>query len=262
MKSESLLFSFLHLLMTLLLPLFIFVFVGCLEKPEAKLADLGVENSPDDVEFALSKATYGKTAYSMKVGERVDYEINIRIENEDITKVSDIAQQVTDKIEDANNIKYVLHERTNNYANGKVDTVEREFYINLEKSAPEAIAFQSPLAYFGLGTVKPMADEPIRVSFHNLKVTDVTVPVPDRVAMQPNCLGLTNCELKGTNITFTKAEWYSSTTRDITRYNFTFSPEAPYLGVALNGCLNFLYKANGREYLVTQCQVLRDFRFQ
>ncbi len=248
--------------MTLLLPLFIFVFVGCLEKPEAKLADLGKENAPDDIEFALSKATAGKSAYSMKVGERVEYEINIRIENEDITKVSDIAQEVTDKIDQPDKIKYVLHERANNYSSGKVDTVEREFYINLEKSAPTAAAFQSPLAYFGLNQVKSLADEPIRITYHNLSVTELMVPAPDRVAMQPNCLGLVNCELKATNLTFTKAEWYSSTSRDITRYNFTFSTDAPYLGVALDGCLNFLYKTNGREYLVTQCQVLRDFRFQ
>lgn len=266
MKKDSLVVSALHLLMTLAMPVLFFFLVGCLEKPEPKLVDLGVEASADDVEFELTKATYAKQPSSMKVGEHVDYEINVRIENEDITKVSDISQSVIEKkdsTDDPSNYRYVLREKTNTYSEGKVDTVEKDFHIDVKKPTEVMASFHSPLDYFSQKSlVKISADEPIRYSYHDLKVAHIKYPAPDRVAMKPNCLGLVNCELNATQITFTRAEWYSETYRDITRFNLTYSTDAPYLGVAVNGCLNFLYKANGREYLVTQCQLLRDFQFE
>lgn len=266
MRKDSLVISIVHFLMTLALPALFFVLTGCLEKPEAKMVDLGKESSPDEIEFALSKATSGKTESSMKEGERVDYEINLRIENEDIIKVSDIAQEVIDKGDHPTNphqTRFVIHEKTNTYEGGKVDTVEKEYYIDVSKGIEAAATriLNHPLNMLRLNSIAAMDSDPIRVSFHNLTVETVMYPAPDRVAMQPGCLGLPNCELKSTHITFSRADWYSDTSRDITHFNFTFSTDAPYLGVALNGCMNFLYRANGREYLVTQCQVLRDFRF-
>jgi len=266
MKKDSLILTGLHLLMALALPALLFLLVGCLEKPEAKLVDLGSEVSPDEVEFALSKATHGKPDSSMQLNEKVDYELNLRIENEDIIKVSDISQEVVaidDDVPSAPSvIRHTIDEITTTYEDGKPDTVKKEFYIDVKKAGDVALqSFNSPVSFLRLSSIMAMDANPIRTTFHNLLVENIKVAVPDRVAMKPNCLGLENCEMKATHITFSRADWYSDTNRDITHFNFTFSTDAPYLGVALNGCMNFLYRANGREYLVTQCQVLRDFQY-
>ncbi|PWU21336.1 MAG: hypothetical protein C5B49_02770 [Bdellovibrio sp.] len=116
------------------------------------------------------------------------------------------------------------------------------------------------------GSVRPP------MTFHNLKMTKASVPVPDYVRLLDNCGGLTadkcSAGLTAYTLSFDQVIWNDSGAQ---KYSIVrvFSPDVPYFGSTLfpeepgviQACVTTLLTLQGRQLLLAQCDEIKAFTF-
>lgn len=243
-----------HGFLTVLLPIVIVLFVGCKNKVDLGEPPLGPEVSSSSLNDVLIKALGSKSEASISKTESSAYEINFRVETGEIRKISDIATTVLDRVETDQDITIYLSEATTNYTVGKApDTVVREFRFVIPREVKTASLFSLLDDSASRG--------PIRRTYHNLRVKTDFVDPPESVRLKEGCGGVRNCQIPITMIAFDEADWQPDGTFNKSLYRYAFSSETPYLANLINGCMTTYVAVETRNYLVTQCKVLRDFTF-
>ena len=248
-----------HLALTLLAPVCLFLLLGCTEDPEAKKAELGPEASVDQVNKALDEAMDSRSPSQTRVGDQVLYELNQRVEASAVIKMRDILTEVKSRQEDENFTIYLLDETTVDYEPKEPETVRREIEWRVAKpKLPELPpASLSPLNLFS--PLQDLLAKAPPVTFHNLEIKRSVRPPPAAVENSSDCRGLSPCELNVTEVNFDLVEWPSPDDWKTTAYRYIYSSDTPYPGHLVLLCVKTLIDTEERDYFVSQCQVLRDF---
>ena len=123
--------------------------------------------------------------------------------------------------------------------------------------------------------VKPSNEIVSRISYHNLRVRDISVEAPEAVRNQPNCLGIPGCNFNAREISFDEAWWKKNDSFDKVKTTWVVTNEIPsldgrFVGYGLAGllsqCQTRIVKVQtdegDRELLARVCDnVLRDIRY-
>ncbi|MCC7403119.1 MAG: hypothetical protein IT288_01870 [Bdellovibrionales bacterium] len=254
-----------HFFLTLLLPVGLFLLLGCTEDPEVKKADLGPEVSVDQVNKVMDEALASRSPTETRVGDKVLYEINQRVETSSIIRLKEVLLDVKSRSEDNEFIVYLLDEATTDYQGDTPDTVQKEVEWRIAKTnlpeLPPASLYRATLWQPLQSVVRPPSlfakDTP--VTFHNLSITKGVRPAPPAVAESADCRGLSPCQLNVAEVNFDLVEWPSPDDWKVTKYRYIYSSDTPYPAHLILLCVKTLVDTEARDYFVSQCQVLRDF---
>lgn len=255
---------YLNLSLMLLVGFVCFV-ISCTRTVKEKKVDLGPQFSVDDINNALNSVKGDRTPLEIHVGDQALYEINQRIESNEVTVLKDILTQVKDMQEDEYLITYHLEETTQTYTQNKTDVLKTESEISIAKiklpqlppasvNHTESFSSKSLLQAKTKETQNP-------VTFHNLVLTTGTRQVPEGVSNDPHCRNLNPCELKINELKFDLVEWVTPQQGKMTQYRYIYAANTPYLAHLVLLCIKQLVDNEKRNYLVSQCQVLKDFSF-
>jgi hypothetical protein len=244
--------------------------IGC-TKPEGEKVDYGPEVSEASVLKAIRDPLASADPTQIKVGEFVHTaEIQELAGGQARNTLSDTGQTVIDRQETAEEILFTIVETKISYVQGESRKASTEFNVRVAKSLtgnePQlATASSAPATLQTLATISQSLRQSSaeRLTYHNLKITSGLEAPPDAVSSQPNCLGLANCKLNVTRVSFDQVAW-SGEKSDRTHYEFALSPDAPYLGQVLNTCLTMMVPINdtGAKTLLKQCKPVVNFRFE
>ncbi|MBX7230916.1 MAG: hypothetical protein K1X29_02420 [Bdellovibrionales bacterium] len=278
-----------HGILALLIPFFLIFLTGCVKPAAFSKTDLGKESSKEEVEFALAKAFYGVSPWRSQVKQQVVYDFNVRVESqENVNFISRLTQTLL-KVENSPDNSLTLV--TENFSQNKEDlescSGERTessnkfpgTNLNLTSLTldlhpillppPEVNHWvyahkKSTSKWFQLqkDLFTPQENrQPQRITYHNLQFEKKQFDPPLTVQQRPDCAGILNCKLNGSNTSFNQVLWYSDDEYEVNQWFLTVSPEAPYLSHILERCLSSFMKLSGRRYYVRQCQFARDFTY-
>ena len=259
-----------------LLPIFFLALSSCLEVKQGAL-DYGPENDFDEVNAALKTPLAGSDPTNIKVGEFV-HSAETQIINESFGFViSDMGLTVVERNESATEIALKLIENKITYStNGeqRKSTTEKNAVIEKEVAAAVQVLaeggareglrqFSDPEAA-AAATTTPK----IRRTFHNLKTGMRVIAPPPAVVNQANCGGIPNCQIRVYDIAFDVVDWESEEKAKKTSYEFSMSPDVPFLAQELNQCMTFLQALDAKRpdsstlVKVKYCMPVVNFRFE
>jgi hypothetical protein len=123
--------------------------------------------------------------------------------------------------------------------------------------------------FLGLQTVLSMYDACVKtpswdVSCHNLSVTQGWSFPPVGIASKPNCGGIPNCQISYKKISFDlvvnlPTDDGKDTHQEKVIYDFTVSPDVPYLSRLTEFCYQGLVIASGQRILVKICNSVQNY---
>lgn len=287
----------------LLLPVVAIAASGCMKEPELK-ADFGPEITSADFSNKLAEIE-GPDPYTIKKNEYA-YFIRSTVLQDQIYQLDKRwAYTVTNKTEDANDHIFSFVKETREYIGDQEKISQNQSEVRLTKRSTNTSSIATPVSMSPLSlaagvqssldiqrlrfrpsetrtipivqmsTLTPFAFRPAsneKVTFHNLKLEQTHVPVPDFVRQRANCGGLTNekcrAALKAYVMTFDQVQW---TGTEGQRYSvlWIFSPDIPYFGSTmfpspagvLKSCGTTQVPYEGQRVKVTQCDEIKDFTF-
>ncbi|MCM2281529.1 MAG: hypothetical protein NDI61_06755 [Bdellovibrionaceae bacterium] len=286
-------FGWIHLALALLVPLLLVALSGCKEEKQAA-PNFGPEVAPAEIEAALTRPMAEVDGSKMKLGEFVHFAetqvINNRTEAEAV--LSDTGQTVVDKSELADRIVYTIVQNKIAYSANESRKTSTELELVIKKATsssyedPQTASASSTAGAFSLRehAERVIAEEntPLkslsavfaaeeaarRVTYHNLKVSLEQVAPPAQVTSQPNCLGIPNCHIRLHKIAFDQIVWTSATQAEKVSFEFSMSPDVPYLATLMNKCATLLVPINAdkpsesTKVLLSQCSPVLNFRWE
>lgn len=282
---------------------------GCMKEPELK-ADFGPEVSSREFSQKLNEIE-GPNPYSIKKDEYAYFIRSTVLQNQIYQLDKRWAYTVTNKTEDARDYIFTYVKETRELVGDqeKISQNQSEVRLAKQQAQQQPTQFQSltklgsvfsPLNLdFGfarrlslsqfqfrptvfrtapivqMSTLTPFADRPAaegRVTFHNLKLEQTNIPVPEFVQQRADCGGLTpdKCRgaLKAYVMTFDQVQWDGNEGQ---RYSvlWVFSPDVPYFGSTMfpspagvfKSCGTTQVPFQGQRVKVTQCDEIKDFTF-
>ncbi len=266
----------LHLVLALSVPLVIFGVTSCMEEPKAELASLGVEVDDEELIAAIESVIGPLEAgqFTMEVGQSVHYEVNQSIEMTGHQKASDHLQQILHRTESEDSVTYWVRNVDIFYQDDPMnpEVVETESQLEFVKSSPMGLQpaqvqslnlLLSSLPLAGLSQDLSTTSEDlefVRRSYHNLSLQPERLMAPPRaVREREDCGGLEGCRVLAVDLNYDQVDWFEDGSWYKTRHFYRFSSSPPYLGRLLSYCIYQQVPHGGRDYLISQCQVLRDF---
>lgn len=101
-------------------------------------------------------------------------------------------------------------------------------------------------------------------TFHHFKTWKTVDAPPSTVAARPNCLGIPNCAINVTHISFDEVFWDTDPRGTKVHIEASYSPDVPYLARNLSTCNSYLVNVgtDGSNVLLKQCSDVYDFLFQ
>ena len=252
--------------MRFLLALTLLAALGCKRAKEEK-ADLGPEAKGTEIDDALSHVLDGRAAPAFTPGQYASYSILRRLENSENTIVlGGVTAGVHVAADQAS--KYLLIEKSYRQADGTFVTDTSEVPLgSVGVSLAGALNAQA-LRTQGLEMRARAAQQPTKVTFHKLSVSDGVMPAPARLAARPDCGGLAPCELPVHYVRFTMVVWYGDTDYQKVNLDFAFSSATPWLpfgkefekltGVMVADCRSTYVPVEGRTVYLRDCQQLED----
>lgn len=280
----------LHLLMALLLPLLFLSLISCIKAKEEK-EDLGPEVSGDAIDLALSKAVNGASLSDIAVGQRLEFSITRRLENEEtVTTLGATRVEVIDCRRTGitppeacqpndTNVTYILRITVSTRkSDGTFEVKVSQDELKLTKS-PSAAALISGALSMGAEAVYAaqklsvqMSRKPIRESYHRLREFESEIDPPAAVKNREGCGGLTQCKLQLRHLHFDFVQWYDESDYQKYKLEFTFSIQTPFIpfgqdgsidrltGVLIGSCQATYVPVEGRTVYVRDCLNLEDFQ--
>lgn len=288
MSLSTYLLYALHLILALSLPVVLSLVVGC-TKIEEEVVDYGPEVDADKIDLALAKAVDGASTEFTAVGQKLNYLITRRLENEETTQLlGSVNVEVMARDDAGPDYKFTLKisesERLNSNGEFEIKVSEQPLYV--EKTAgntpplppsPTASRLVSPRNAKSLealtGAMVSATERRVtRVSYHKLReFTESTAP-SKVVSERPGCGGLNPCEIKMRYIQFDLVQWYNDGGSQKVSFDFGFALETPYLpfgesgsftrlnGLLVLDCRSTYVPIEGRTVYVRDCQNLEDFQ--
>jgi hypothetical protein len=104
----------------------------------------------------------------------------------------------------------------------------------------------------------------IHWTFHNLAVTQTSVPLPSMVNIRSDCGGRQGdcgAPLAATQITWDQVDWTSESYPVKYSFNLMFSKQVPFFATVLMSCVTTTIPFNQQRISVMQCENVRDFTF-
>lgn len=286
--------NWIHAALSLLAPFIVVALTGCKDEKQAA-PNFGPEVPPMEIEAALTRPMETADPSTMKVGEFVVFAetqtINNRSDME--TVLSDTGQTVVNRQESADRILFTVVQNKVTYTGKEQRKTSTELEMVVKKataSSAEDLGEEfgddsDPQHEFSLaeharrvitGSNAPLksmaavfsAEDTRRVSYHNLRLSLETVSPPLRVRNQPNCLGIPDCKIRLHKIAFDQVVWASATEAEKVAFEFTMSPDVPYLAMLMDKCATLLVPVNedkpkeSTKVLLKQCSPVFDFRWE
>jgi hypothetical protein len=265
----------LHIVLGLTLPVLLALVIGCV-KIEEEQTDYGPEVDGNAIDLALSKAVNGASTSATAVGQRLNYVITRRLENEEATQLLAMTSvEVIDRIEDASGVKFMLRisqsERLN--ANGEFETKITEEPLFPDPAV--SLAESANRAESAMGRARALSDvrasrKVTRVTYHKLREFTQSVPAPKAVRERTGCGGLSPCELTINYIQFDMVQWFDDGGAQKVSFDFGFTTQTPFLpfgkdfdrlsGLLVLDCRSTYVPIEGRTVYVRDCQNLEDFQ--
>jgi hypothetical protein len=270
----------------ILVPAIIFLFIGCMKPPNTGI-DKGVD-VPCAVIDAKISSIQRPSVLAIAKSEYTYIETAIRLENQQPDVNQQYAITVMDRKEDPYMIQLTIHEETNEKVNGVFKQSIKEGPVLLTKGTSTlaaSLAVNLPPASSTPAGVMQMSKK-LRISssgaatgqgfncanqaaghvisYNNLEVSSIDIPVPPIVQARPNC-GLKNCNgpIAGQLMKFDR--WIPDPNKPgsemkVTSYVVT-SPDVPYFATIFSQCVQYSWPLANRQILVTSCDDVKDFKF-
>jgi hypothetical protein len=244
---------------------------GCV-KAEAEKVDYGPQVSENSILSAISAPLANTDPTKIKVGEFVHVAETQEIPAAQvINTVSDTGQTIIDRQETSADITYTVVETKILYTQGSQQKSSTEFNVVVKKNALTDSASMSAATVFPSSNVRALAaiNETLhpaaaaRVTYHNLRVSSAQEPPPYLVRSQSGCLGIPNCSIKVTNVSFDIVSW-TGDTGERAHYEYALSADVPYLAQVMNTCITLMVPVSGSnsKTLLKQCKPVVNFRFE
>ena len=261
-----------HIFLAAVTPLIIFVLSSCLKAEEDAQVAVGDGTTASEVSTALTDSLGSASPLSIRQGEFVHIETYQKISDGPKFVTRDTGLTVIDRIEDGDLVRLnVAVEIVEYSSDGESDTllVEDEVYIANDATPAEVAAANLKLASVeysifndtvytqnSFSVCSPFADE--NVSYHNLKRSVVSEPVPDAVIDSEYCGGSSDCNINVHKVEYDQVFWNGDEGIKI-HCAFKYSQAVPYLAQQLEQCFTGVVKVDDRSLLLTECSVVRNF---
>lgn len=255
---------------------------GCL-KPPSTVIDKGPEASCESLDNAIADIQR-PSVLSIQKSEFAYIESSARIESLAPEYTQGYAVTVMDREEDQYLVKLTIREETREKIDGQFKTSIKEGPALIQKNGPTTQATASQVSRKSLGVEE--IGKKLRIlsgasgsqgancasqksgvvkSFHNLQISDFSIPVPQAVASRADCGGLANCKgpLAGKSLKFDR--WITDPNNPsgeikVTTYVLTTS-EVPFFATIFSQCVQYSWPIETRQVLVTSCDDVKDFKF-
>ncbi|MCB0362314.1 MAG: hypothetical protein KDD35_06315 [Bdellovibrionales bacterium] len=278
-QARFLLIQWAFTLVTLVLVIWL---VSCTKEPKVEKAELGPQVSLSEINGAIESAMGGRSPLETRVGDQALYETNQRIETGEVTKLKEVLSLVREREENEHFVIYHIEDTTISFEGEQSESLRSETEWRIAKiSLPQLptlgnhsalLDFRkadlySPSSVFSKFSIFPNKQEAPSLSksppitFHNLKLFSDRRPPPTAVREDPECRQLSSCELQTTEMSFDLVEWPSPDNWKTTQYRYVYALNTPYPAHLVLLCVKQLIDTQKRDYLVSQCQILRDFSF-
>lgn len=254
--------------------------LSCQRAKEEK-ADLGPQATGEEIDHALALAVGRSSLAGMHVGQYVNYSILRRLENsENVIVLGTVNVNVAnaDKSGDPTQTKYTLEiAKSYRQENGGFQTVLSEEPLVVDHgSALTSQTLTADAIRIAQATVRArgvagvLAAQPKKVTYHKLRSSTGTMPVPERVAGRSGCGGVSPCELPVRYLRFDIVAWYTDTDYQKVSLDFAFSSSTPWIpfgkefdqlsGILIADCRSTYVPVEDRNVYVRDCQQLDDFQ--
>jgi hypothetical protein len=256
----------------LLLPAFLLM-TSCLDDISQSKPDYGPEVSEDQVADALNSTVGDRDpATALKIGQFA-LTTELQVLNEQFgTILSDQLREVVSRTETADKITFgtVMTKITYNHdGTNQKETAEGDPII-VNKTAVASVSELETMSAGGELSVREMTEKKFkasaaRVTFHNLTLSSRVVSPPARVVADDNCRGIPNCQVKVYDLSFDQVYWETDYKATRLHFDYTISPEVPYMAQFLNQCVTYLASMDPKNpesalIKVKQCYIVEDFR--
>ncbi len=268
-----------HLILVLLLPFMFTQMGGCQEK-ETMAMNLGPEVTAEELDHAIATPLANSDPTSIRLGEAfVISETQELGVGTSYAILSDTAQTVVERVENASEVLLTVIEHKQKYVNGEVQKTSTEIPYRIEKGAPIASsvsathrtesasdiqkfrpeivnllqertaqtflsqlkrrAIASEAANEAMKAQRGLSASENKVTYHGLKVVVAKESPPPLVQQQPNCDGIPECKITVHRVTFDMVFWENGKP-DRMHWELAMSPDAPYLAGMMNKCVTGL----------------------
>jgi len=252
--------------------------LGCQKGPDGQ-TDYGPEVSPDSVEAELTKAAAESDPNKIEIGQFVHFADVQTINGRDgiSTVISDTGQTVVDRRESERQVIFtVVQDKYTYSSNQEPRRVKTELELAFDKLSSRAVSsyisasswFLKPFHVLSANDGRVLSTKQTRITYHNLRVANELVAPPKLVAEHAGCREIPNCRIRVRHVAFDQVTWNSESGPEKIAFQFSLSPDVPYLASLMNRCASLLvpYKENETsptiKVLVTQCSPVQNFRWR
>ena len=237
---------------------------GCMKTPEYN-QDFGPEVSGDSIAAAINEAPTA-SVYSIKKGEFASSQKTQQVQSNQPVVVFQLSNTVTDKTEDASNYYFTIIKKTAEMIDGQMKPTTTESHAVLAKPTPTpaaAPASDSPksLPTLSIASVQTAAADGA-VTFHNLRVDDISVNVPTLVLQRSDCGGLSpdlcHGSIPAKRISFDQVNWKGGVGNKYS-VSYTISSMVPFFASQLQECVEANVPYQQQLVHVIQCTNTVDF---
>ena len=232
-RIQIFVFSVLHALGVLLLPLLITLLGGCLDVEKLETPP---EALCEDVEFQLNNAS-AMQPNSLNVNDFVHTE-------ETIAPLSNNPQITADVLD---KVISVTAKTGNQFEVRKLQTVITYSNGQSHQETKESIA-TVPNAY-------TLCPPPEGVTYHGLQVFHRKMKA---TFFKTDCGSFANCEIEVTQVKFDQV-YKNNGKQEVRKYDFTTSKDVPFVAMNLKSCISGTIDVNGQALPVTQCNRVKNF---
>lgn len=283
-----------HFVLSLSIPFFISITLGCIKQPELTTPMLGEESSFEELDQIIDEALENLNPYSIRQGQRVLREQFMTVELPPRQKMGLQLTTVT-QVKLFSDVFFILYqdEIQNFFDEEPVWLVEEVITLPPVSCANDvaksnAINLNFPIIplrqktkarlknqSINLSLLKKlqmqktqlqkkeataMSEQPIiRISLHNLSSQKTMWPIPDFIQSRPQCGGVPNCQMPATEISYRLALWTSDTEYESFDSKLIVSTDAPYFGLVLSDCREQQPIIGDRDYFIRVCDEVSDF---
>lgn len=289
-KSDIRVITLIYVFLASLIPVVLFsVTPGCTEDIIEKDAFIGQEVPKEKVQEIIYTQLIRSSIAESKIGSGVHYESSQKIETNDPYVYQDDVRQVTNVDTEVNEDgtltkTYYLKHTKYNYQNEeqKPPLVTEPPPVVVEDAPDEKLVTNGVNQYlhanesnlrahfaskFSAYSLETLAEA--KTTYHDLSVTNIKKPVPQKAAAQLNCKEEPGqCTLNVVEVKYKLVIWEEGQPIDSYEFTTEFTNQVPFLYSyfdnnlilpALSHCVKYKAKTKDRDYLVNDCKILRNF---
>lgn len=250
----------------------IFILSGC-QKVKEKPPAIGSEVSAESISLEFDKIYRQIDPFETKVGDLLFYISNRKIEQQTESLVLGTLGREVTNIEPLDNGGFKMTIRTvdfqYNYESEQLEKIRDENCIlqlstQLTYDCPSDTEEQAMLVKSTPFIQKAVIQEEnplVWVKYYGLETSQATVTPPERIRNNPNCSGLSPCQINLTYIRYDIVAKYQDGTTRRFRVDRSVTPDLRYMGpdgIDYETCLSTSVDVQGRPVFLRDCTFLGD----